>query len=71
VSRIDGEAPADCSIILVRLQRSCDRLLSSLCVAPRTSIWKIIGHFWDILFWALLLKANLQQYRTYTTSIYK
>jgi len=44
VSRIDGEALADCSIILVRLQRNCDRLVSSLCVAPRTS-----GHWQNVV----------------------
>jgi len=33
VSRIDAEALADCSIVLVRLHR----LVSSSCVAPRTS----------------------------------
>ena len=38
MSRIDAEALTDCSIIvLVRLQRSYDRLVSSSCVAPRTS----------------------------------
>jgi len=37
VSRIDEEALADCSIALVWLQRSYDRLVSSSCVAPRTS----------------------------------
>jgi len=37
VSRIDAEALADCSIVLVRLQRSEDRLVLSSCVAPRTS----------------------------------
>jgi len=44
VSRIDGEALADCSIILVRLQRSCDRPVSSVCVAPRTS-----GHWQNVV----------------------
>jgi len=37
VSRIDSEAVADCYIVLVRLQRSYDRLVSSSCVAPRKS----------------------------------
>jgi len=29
LSRIDAEAPANCSIVLVRLQQSYDRLVSS------------------------------------------
>jgi len=37
MSRIDAKALADCSVVLVRLQQSCDRLVSSSCVAPRTS----------------------------------
>ena len=37
VSRIDAEALADCSLVLVQLQRSYDRGVSSLCVAPRMS----------------------------------
>jgi len=38
VSRIDAEAPADCSIVLVRLQRSYKSpIVSSSCVARRTS----------------------------------
>jgi len=32
VSRIDADAPADCSIVLVRLQRSYDRLYSFVLV---------------------------------------
>jgi len=44
VSRIDAEALADCSIVLVRLQPSYNRLVSSSCVAPRTSEhWQNVG----------------------------
>jgi len=37
VSQIDTEALADCSIVLVRLQRRYNRLVTSSCVAPKTS----------------------------------
>jgi len=44
VSQIDAEALADCSIVLVRLQRSYDRLVLSSCVPPQTS-----EHWQDIV----------------------
>ena len=55
VSRIDTEALADCSMVLVWLQRSYDRLVSSSCVAPRTSErWQSI-----VVYTLLTLLANL------------
>jgi len=50
VSLIDTVALADCSIVLVQLQPSYDRLVSSSCVAPRTSEhWQNVVGFFPLL----------------------
>jgi len=64
VSRIDAEALADCSIALVRLQRSYDRLVSSSCVAPRTSEhWQNVVVCRCSLHWPNLQAAPVLQVR--------